>query len=76
MLISVVGYLYKIISKILENMIRLAINEVMSETKTRFIQERFIVDGILTTNESVMRLKKRRNMVYCSRCIFRKFMTP
>lgn len=59
--ISVVGSLYKIVSKLLANRIKPVISEVISHTQTGFIQDSFITDGILIANVIVMWLKRKKS---------------
>lgn len=58
--INVPRCLYKIISKVIARKIKLVMNEVISEKQTGFIEERFKIDEILTVNEVVMLLKRKR----------------
>lgn len=58
--VSMVGCQYKIISKILTKRLRLVFGEVISEDYSRFMNERSILYGVLTTNEVVNRLRKKK----------------
>jgi len=51
--IKLVGCLYKILSKVLANRLRLIIGRVVSDTQTSFVKDRQILDGILIANEVV-----------------------
>lgn len=58
--ISVVGSMYKIISKLIANRIKCVIGEVVSDTQLGFIKGRYIFDGILNANEALHWLKKKK----------------
>lgn len=58
--ISMVGYLYKITSKVLVNKIKPIMGDLISENQTWFIRGRQIFDGILTANKIVNWLKKKQ----------------
>ncbi|PNX83168.1 cysteine-rich receptor-like protein kinase [Trifolium pratense] len=45
------GNLYKILMKVLANKLRLVIGSVISESRTAFVKDRQILDGILIANE-------------------------
>ena len=51
--IALVGCLYKILSKVLANRLRLIIGRVVSVTQTAFVKDRQILDGILIANKVV-----------------------
>ena len=54
------GCLYKILSKVLANRLRMIIGRVISETHTTFVKDRKILDGILIANEVVDEAKKSK----------------
>jgi hypothetical protein len=56
--ISLVGALYKILSKVLANRLKLVMGKVVSEAQTAFVQNRQILDGILIANEVVDEARK------------------
>ncbi|GAU38427.1 hypothetical protein TSUD_396070 [Trifolium subterraneum] len=51
--ISLVGSLYTILAKVLANRLRLVMGSVILESRTVFVCDRQILDGILTANEVV-----------------------
>ena len=51
--ISMVGSLYKVLSKVLANRLRVVMSNVISETQSAFIHGRQILDGILIASELV-----------------------
>lgn len=51
--ICLIGYLYKVISKILTSRLRRLIGNNFSSNQTTFIPGRHILDGILVTNEII-----------------------
>lgn len=48
--ISLVGCLYKMLSKVLANRLRAVMGSVISETQTAFVKDRQILDGISIAN--------------------------
>ena len=55
--ISLVGSLYKILSKVLSNRLRCVLGSVISESQSTFIHGRPILDGIIIANELVADVK-------------------
>ena len=51
--ISLVGSMYKILAKLLANILRLVMSSVVAETQSAFVKNRQILDGILIANEVV-----------------------
>lgn len=62
--LSMIGCLYKIISKILTWRLKGVMNELVGESETAFIEGTQILDGALIANETVHWLKKKRRMEY------------
>jgi hypothetical protein len=58
--ISLVGCLYKVLSKVLANRLRNVIGKVISENQSAFVKGRQILDGILIANEMVDDAKRNR----------------
>jgi len=63
--ISLVGYINKVLAKILTNRIRQVIGTVISNAQSEFIKGRQISDGILLANEVVDEVrKKKKNFLF------------
>lgn len=58
--VSMVGWLYKIISKILARRLRLVMGDEVSESQTDFVHGKNISDGLITTNEAIHWLMKHK----------------
>jgi hypothetical protein len=70
--ISLVGSLYKIISKLLATRVKQVMLEVISDHQTAFIKGRQILDNVLIANEAIHFLKKRKGKGYLFKLDFHK----
>ncbi|XP_024634533.1 uncharacterized protein [Medicago truncatula] len=51
--ISTVGYMYKVLAKVLVNRLRAVMGSVVSDSQSAFVKGKQILDGILIANETV-----------------------
>ena len=64
--ISLVGSVYKLLSKVLANRLRVVLDNLISETQNSFVGGRQILDSMLIANECLdSRLKSRMPGVVC-----------
>jgi len=70
--ISLVGCLYKILSKVLANRLRLVIGGLISETQSAFVKDRQILDGVLIANEVVDEARKSKTELLLFKVDFEK----
>ena len=70
--ISLVGCLYKILAKVLANMLRLVVGKVISETQLAFVKDRQILDGVLIANEVVDEARKLKKELLLFKVDFEK----
>ena len=52
---------YKIITKVLNNRLAFCITKVISESQYGFIQGRYIMDGVVSLNEILHDVKKKKH---------------
>lgn len=70
--ISLIGRLYKTISKVLAERLKRVIHHVVSKEQTAFIKDRNILDGPLILNEVISWLKKCRKKAFIFKVDFEK----
>ncbi|GLT46093.1 hypothetical protein SLA2020_198760 [Shorea laevis] len=70
--ISLIGCIYKILSKVLANRMRKVMNSIISCNQTAFIEGRQIADGIVITNEIIQEAKKSRRSTIIFKADFEK----
>ncbi|KAJ0546758.1 putative RNA-directed DNA polymerase [Helianthus annuus] len=70
--ISLIGMLYKIISKILAKRIKPVIPDLVSNTQTGFIEGRFILEGPLIVNEILAWAKSCKKQIFIFKVDFEK----
>lgn len=70
--ISLIGSLYKIISKILAERLKKVISSVVSRVQTAFIAGRTIFDGPLILNETISWLRKTKSKAFIFKVDFEK----
>jgi hypothetical protein len=59
-LICLLNVCYKINTKVLNNRLALCITKVISESQYGFIQGRYIMDGVVSPNEILHEVKKKK----------------
>ncbi|GKV29990.1 hypothetical protein SLEP1_g38860 [Rubroshorea leprosula] len=70
--ISLIGSLYKIISKVLANRIKKVLPKLISGTQSAFLGGRQITDGILILNEVVEEIKRKKISSFIFKADFEK----
>jgi hypothetical protein len=70
--ISLVGSLYKIISKLLASRVKQVMSEVISDHQNAFIKGRQILDSVLIANEAINFMKKKKSKGYLFKLDFHK----
>ena len=70
--ISMVGNIYKVITKILENRMEVVMPKLISETQSAFVGGRQILDGALVASEVVRWLKKKKALAALIKLNFHK----
>ncbi|GKV46006.1 hypothetical protein SLEP1_g53030 [Rubroshorea leprosula] len=70
--ISLIGSMYKIITKLLANRIRLVMGSVIGVQQTAFVKDKLLVDGVLVANEVIDEAKRRRKSSFVLKLDFEK----
>lgn len=56
--ISLIGSLYKVISKVLVRRLKSVVGKLISKNQSAFLKDRFILDGVVALNEIIEDAKK------------------
>jgi len=70
--ISLVGAMYKIITKLLANRIKKMLSSVIDESQSTFLKDRGILDSVLMVNEVVENLRRGGRSDMCLKVDFEK----
>ena len=70
--ISLVGVMYKIISKVLAERMKKVLPAIIDECQSAFLKDRGILDSVLTANEVLEDLRRRRVSGLCLKVDFKK----
>lgn len=70
--ISLIGSLYKVISKVLVSRLKLVIGKIISENQSAFLQGRNILDGVVVLNEIIEEARKKKKSVLIFKTDFSK----
>ncbi|GKV34368.1 hypothetical protein SLEP1_g42745 [Rubroshorea leprosula] len=70
--ISLIGCVYKILSKVLANRLKNVMSEIISETQSAFIGGRQLVDSVLVLNEVVDEVRNRKTPAFVFKADFQK----
>ncbi|GKV32368.1 hypothetical protein SLEP1_g40981 [Rubroshorea leprosula] len=70
--ISLIGCVYKLLTKVLANRIKAVMPGITSETQSAFLRGRQLVDGVLVLNEVVEEVKRRKQSAFVFKADFAK----
>ncbi|KAK9048994.1 hypothetical protein SSX86_032039 [Deinandra increscens subsp. villosa] len=70
--ISLVGSIYKTVSKVLANRLKQVLNSVVSETQSAYVNGRSILDGALILNEIIAWMKHTKKKAFVFKVDFEK----
>ncbi|GKV41666.1 hypothetical protein SLEP1_g49166 [Rubroshorea leprosula] len=70
--ISLIGCIYKLLSKVLANRLKAVLPGIISETQSAFLGGRQLVDGVLVLNEVVEEVKRRKQSAFIFKADFAK----
>jgi hypothetical protein len=73
--ICLLNVCYKIITKVLNNRLASCITKVISDSQYGFIKGRYIMDGVVSLNEILHKVKRKNKVVWSLRLILKKLMT-
>ncbi|GLT87099.1 hypothetical protein SLE2022_051990 [Rubroshorea leprosula] len=70
--ISLIGCMYKLLSKVLANRLKAVLPGIISESQSAFLGGRQLVDGVLVLNEVVEEVKRRKQSAFIFKADFAK----
>ncbi|GKV51190.1 hypothetical protein SLEP1_g57860 [Rubroshorea leprosula] len=70
--ISLIGVMYKILSKLLANRLKKVLHQVVGEQQTAFLSGRQLMDGVLIANEVIDEAKKKKRKTIMFKIDFEK----
>ncbi|GKU96376.1 hypothetical protein SLEP1_g9618 [Rubroshorea leprosula] len=70
--ISLIGYMYKILAKVLANRLSRVLNTIIGENQSTFIKGRQLVDSVVVANEAIDEVRKRKSQCFVFKIDFKK----
>lgn len=70
--ISLIGGIYKILSKVLAARMKVVVGKIIGEVQTAFIKGRHILDGVVVLNEAIEEAKKTKGRRFIFKVDFEK----